>query len=125
MTTPIPDLVRGLRRLGLPVELVEIALLIYRFLFLFADTAQAMNNAQAARLGTFGFKRRIQSLGRLIANLLPRSMAQADRMEKGLMSRGWHGDMTVLSLETPINWGTMTVILTLETTVAALGWITL
>ena len=51
LTTPAADLLAGLRRLGLPAELVEIALLTYRFIFLIGESAIAMTHAQAARLG--------------------------------------------------------------------------
>jgi cobalt/nickel transport system permease protein len=65
LTTPATDLIAGLRRLGLPPEIAELALLMYRFLFLLADTAMAMDTAQAARLGHVGAKRRLRSLGGL------------------------------------------------------------
>src|SRR5581483_3574011 len=34
LTTPAADLIAGLRRIGLPREMAELALLMYRFLFL-------------------------------------------------------------------------------------------
>jgi len=43
LTTPAADLVAGLRRIGLPPEIAEMALLMYRFLFLLTNTAEAMN----------------------------------------------------------------------------------
>ncbi len=51
LTTPATDLMAGLRRLGLPAEITEVALLMYRFLFLLAEAAMTMDAAQAARLG--------------------------------------------------------------------------
>jgi len=80
LTTPATDLIGGLGRLGLPAEITEIALLMYRFLFLLGDTAMAMDAAQAARLGHVGARRRLRSLGLLIANLLPRSLDRARRV---------------------------------------------
>lgn len=97
LTTPTSDLVNGLRRIGLPAELAEIALLMYRFLFLLADVALAMNAAQAARLGHVGMRRRLHSLGLLVANLLPRALERARRLEIGLAARGWTGELRVLS----------------------------
>jgi cobalt/nickel transport system permease protein len=120
LTTPTTDLIAGLRRLGLPPEVAEIALLMYRFLFILADAALAMDAAQAARLGHVGARRRLRSLGLLIANLLPRAFDRARRMEIGLAARGWHGDMRVLSDAPPATFaGLGAILLTVAATAAA------
>ncbi|HTQ36520.1 MAG TPA: cobalt ECF transporter T component CbiQ [Steroidobacteraceae bacterium] len=95
LTTPATDLVAGLRRLGVPAEIAEMALLMYRFLFLLVDTAHAMNVAQAARLCHITRRRRMHSLGLLVANLMPRALARAAALEVGLAARGWHGELRV------------------------------
>ena len=66
-------------------------MLIYRFLFVLADTFAGMQAAQEARLGHVGWRRRIRSSGVLAANLLPRAMDRARRLETGLAARGWSG----------------------------------
>ncbi|MTJ82199.1 MAG: cobalt ECF transporter T component CbiQ [Telmatospirillum sp.] len=121
LTTPASDLVAGSRRIGVPAEIAEIALLIYRFLFLLADTAAAMNTAQAARLGHVGLRRRLTSLGVLIANLLPRAIDRGRRLEVGLAARGWRGDMRVLSTTVAPSWSVLGGILALEAATAAIG----
>ncbi|MBB4196861.1 cobalt ECF transporter T component CbiQ [Rhodoblastus sphagnicola] len=97
LTTPTSDLLAGARRIGVPSEITELALLMYRFLFILADAAVAMDAAQAARLGHATKRRRLRSLGLLAANLLPRALDRARRMEVGLFARGWRGEMRVLS----------------------------
>ncbi len=98
VTTPATDLVAGLSRIGVPRDIVEVALLTHRFLLLLADTALAMDAAQAARLGHDGWLRRIRSAGLVAANLLPRAMDRARRLETALAARGWEGgDLAVLS----------------------------
>jgi len=121
LTTPVTDLMGGLRRLGLSAEVTEIALLMYRFTFLLADTAQAMDAAQAARLGHDGARRRLRSLGMLVANLLPRALDRARRMEIGLAARGWHGEMRVLSPRMAVSWPGLAWTLALEGGTVALG----
>jgi cobalt/nickel transport system permease protein len=121
LTTPASDLMAGLRRLGVPPEVTEVALLTYRFLFLLADTASAMNAAQAARLGHVGIRRRLRSLGVLIANLLPRALDRARRLEIGLAARGWNGDMRVLSRRGRLSLPGLATVLLLEAGTAAMG----
>jgi len=121
LTTPTSDLIGGLRRLGLPAEIAEIALLMYRFLFLLGDTAMTMNAAQAARLGHADAGRRMRSLGLLIGNLLPRALDRARRLEIGLAARGWNGGMRVLSNRAAVSVPGLALALLVEAAVAAMG----
>ena len=123
LTTPTSDLIAGLRRLGVPSEITEIALLMYRFVFLLGDTAMAMDAAQAARLGHVGAGRRLRSLGLLIANLLPRAFERARRLEIGLAARGWDGEMRVLSVSAPVSIPGMALVVTALGAVASMGTI--
>jgi cobalt/nickel transport system permease protein len=97
LTTPAADLTAGLRKIGVPAEIVEMALLMYRFVFLLTDTAEAMNAAQAARLGHVTYRKHMHSLSLLIVNLMPRAFARAQALEVGLAARGWRGELRVLS----------------------------
>ncbi|WP_089085031.1 cobalt ECF transporter T component CbiQ [Aquitalea magnusonii] len=101
LTTPLGDLLSALRKLGMPIEIVEISLLMYRLVFLVLETANAMNMAQAARLGQHDRKQQLRSLGLLLANLFPRVMSKACRMEHGLAARGWSGEFHVLQAAQP------------------------
>jgi cobalt/nickel transport system permease protein len=121
LTTPAADLVAGLRRLRLPSEIAEVALLMYRFLFLLTDTAEAMNAAQTARLGHITYGRHMRSLSLLIANLMPRALARANALEVGLAARGWHGDLRVLSPVRPASAAGVCIILAVELLVLAFG----
>jgi cobalt/nickel transport system permease protein len=121
LTTPATDLVGGLRRIGLPPEIAEMALLMYRFLFLLMGTAEAMNAAQAARLGHVGYRRHLRSLSLLIANLMPRALARAQALETGLAARGWRGELRVLSPVRPASPPVLGVILVAEVAVLLIG----
>lgn len=119
LTTPATDLVSGLKRLGLPAEIADIALLTYRFIFQLADCATRMDAAQAARLGHSNWRRRIRSLGLLAANLLPRALASASRLEQGLAARGWDGEMRVLQKRQKASLPVLMTIIFLMAAVAA------
>jgi len=96
LTTPAHAMIPQLRRIGVPAFLVEIMLLTYRLIFVFAETAAAGYHAQAARLGHAGWRRAVHSLGELAAALFSRAMTRARRMEIGLAARGFEGDLPVL-----------------------------
>jgi cobalt/nickel transport system permease protein len=124
LTTPATDLVRGLRRVGLPAEIAEVALLTYRFLFLLAETAAAMDAAQAARLGHAGPWRRLRGLGLLAANLLPRAFDRAHRLEVGLAARGWDGEFRTLAAPAAVSVPAVATIAALEIAVGLMGVLT-
>jgi len=121
VTCPAPDLVRGLRRLGLPAESVELALLVWRFLLLLLESAGAIRQAQEARLGWRGWRRSLRSLGLLIALLLPRAMERAQRLEIGLAARGFDGSLPVLRPATACSWGFIGLTVAAEAGVAGVG----
>ncbi len=124
LTTPATDLVAGLRRLGVPAEIAEMTLLMYRFVFLLLDTADNMNAAQAARLGHSNYRRHMNSLSLLIANLMPRAFSRAQALEVGLAARGWSGELRVLSPVRPASMAGLGVIFAAELVVLAFGWFT-
>lgn len=121
VTTPATDLVRGLRRLGLSAELADLALAVYRFIFVLADTAQAMHAAQAARLGHAGWVRQARALGLLAASLLPRALDRARRMEVGLAARGYDGSLPSLAAERPVSAGGLATVAGVLAAVAMVG----
>jgi cobalt/nickel transport system permease protein len=121
LTTPATDLISGLRRLHVPAEIAELALLIYRFLFLLTETAETMNAAQSARLGHINYRRHMNSLSLLIANLMPRALARAHALEIGLAARGWRGELRVLSPVRPVSRASVGLILALECVVLMVG----
>jgi cobalt/nickel transport system permease protein len=103
LTTPVTELIAGLRRLGVPQPVVEIAYLMYRLLFLVAERALTARRAQEARLGYVTFPRGVRSLGLLIGTLLTRSLAQGRRLEIGLAARGFEGELRVLMPARPLS----------------------
>lgn len=123
-TTPATDLVAGLRRLRVPDEFVELALLVHRFLQVTGETAAAMNAARAARLGDVDWKSRIRSAGMVAANLLPRTLDRARRLEIGLSARGWNGGaLAVLSPARPVSPTGLAATVAVLASLALLGWV--
>ena len=97
LTTPLTDWVVLLRRVGVPAGVVELILLIYRLIFVFFERALTGHQAQTARLGYSRLDRSVRSLGLLAGNLFQRALAQAQRLETGLLARGYAGELRVLA----------------------------
>jgi cobalt/nickel transport system permease protein len=109
LTTPLADWVPLLRRAGVPAGLIELILLIYRLIFVFAERALTGRRAQAARLGYSRFDRGLRSLGLLAGNLFQRALEQARRLEIGLAARGYTGELRVIEPERPLSWPRLTM----------------
>ncbi len=96
MTTPMVDLLAGMRRLRLPEACVEIAGLIYRLLFVLLESLGTIRESQAARLGYSSPARALRSSAALTAAVLTRSWSRARRLEQGLAGRELGGSMRTL-----------------------------
>ncbi len=96
LTTSITDIFITLRRLKVPKVLVEMSLLIYRYIFVFLEVSAKMNTAQALRLGHAGFMKRIRSVALVAANLFIRTLEQGERTFIAMNARGYDGNMRVL-----------------------------
>lgn len=121
LTTPMVDLVSTLRRVRVPELLIELMLLIYRFLFLLADTAAAMQVAQAARLGYATLRQTRRSVALLAAALLGQVLDRARRLEVGLGARGYDGRLLVLPEERSLSPLALGGVIGLQLLVAALS----
>lgn len=91
LTTPLPELMRAARFFRCPVLLVELTMIIYRYLFLLLEEGQRIRTAQVARLGYAGFRSGLASSGILGGMLLLRTYDRAERNMLAMRSRGYQG----------------------------------
>ena len=119
LTTPLAEMLGALRRARLPAALVDIMLLVYRFVAIALEAADHARTAQASRLGYAGLRRSIRSSGRLAAALLPRVLDRAVRMQTGLASRGYSGELRVLAPARPLSLRFLALALLAQATIAA------
>ena len=61
LTTPLPEIFSVLEDFKFPEELLEISMLMYRYVFVSIDEAIKMHHAQETRLGYSSFKKSYQS----------------------------------------------------------------
>lgn len=92
MTTGFLDMFNSMRRLGCPAVLTTQLFLTYRYIAVIMEEALTMKRARTAR--GYGKKKYPLVLwGRLVGQLLVRSMQRATRIHKAMCARGFNGTM--------------------------------
>ncbi|NOU95569.1 cobalt ECF transporter T component CbiQ [Paenibacillus sp. LMG 31456] len=89
LTTPISELFQVMKRLRVPALVLEMMLIMYRFLFLLESIALDMYTAQKSRGGQTGFKNRLNDTAILIVRLFAKSMQRYKGVSYGLITRGF------------------------------------
>jgi cobalt/nickel transport system permease protein len=115
LNTPMVDLLGVLRKLKVPRLLIDLMELIYRFIFVFLETADSMITAQNSRLGYSSIASLYRSLAALASTLFIRSYKRSDDIFTALESRGYDGELNVLQepVETRISQFIMPVVMNL------------
>lgn len=125
LTTPLVDIVQLLRRWHVPLILIDLMTLIYRFIFVLLETLNAMYIAQESRLGYHtSYKRGMNNAALLASRLFIDAYQRSHRLQIALESRGFEGDLRVLptsySPDRKVLWAAVAVIASL-----VLTWIVL
>jgi cobalt/nickel transport system permease protein len=95
LTIPFVDLLDILRRCKVPTLLIELMLLMYRFIFTLLRTSQQLWIAQHSRNGYRTGKLGLRSVGILAGQLLQRSLINYRQVSLSLASRGFTGEFRV------------------------------
>jgi cobalt/nickel transport system permease protein len=90
-TTPTQELFAALSWTKVPHTWIEIAALMYRYLYILLEQAASVVSAQKVRLGYRGLRRSFQSLGSLAGIVILRSLDQAEKSHEAMMARGYRG----------------------------------
>ena len=96
LTTPMVDLFTLLRKSIIPNFIIEIAELIYRYIFVLFDVSHRIHTAQDARLGYSNLRVSYHSTAQLASNLFIRSFNQAEKTYTAMESRGYDGEINVI-----------------------------
>jgi cobalt/nickel transport system permease protein len=95
LTIPFTELLQTLRRVGFPVLLTDLLLLMYRFIFVLLNAAAELWTAQQSRGGYRTFSTSMKSLALLIGQLLKRTIENYRQVSLSLESRGFNGEFRV------------------------------
>jgi len=91
--TPAHRIFLALRSMGMSKGWVEIAMLMYRYIFVLLDLTSDVTAAQKVRLGYAGLRRGLSSAGLLGGTVVLRSMDQAVRTNEAMRVRGYRGEI--------------------------------
>jgi cobalt/nickel transport system permease protein len=80
LTTPMIEVFATLKSLRIPQSVIELSMMIYRYIFVFMDQAAMIHNAQVMRLGDAGAKNSLNSFAMLSGVLFLRSWEQGERL---------------------------------------------
>jgi cobalt/nickel transport system permease protein len=117
-TTPMPELLDGLRRLGCPRALILVAQFVYRFLFVTVEQAGSMRRAAQAR-GAGGNRRAsFTAAAGSVAALFARALSRAERVHRAMMARGFTGRFALLNPRPAAAADWLLLLLTVATLVA-------
>jgi len=98
-TTRFEELLAAFRQLGLPKLLVAILSLMWRYLSLMVDEARSLARARDGRsagqanIGTLMWRAGVT--GKMVGNLLLRSLERSERVYAAMSARGYSGDPLV------------------------------
>ena len=91
--TPAHRIFHAMRALGASKGWVEIAMLMYRYVFVLLDLTTDVTAAQRVRLGYSNARRGMSSAGIVAGTVILRSMDQAVRTNEAMRVRGYTGDI--------------------------------
>ena len=101
-TTPVSELLQVLRTALIPETVIDLAVLMYLYIFLLLETHAAMRDAAASRLGFGSFRRDLRTTGILYGNLLAHSFRRAQASFDAMESRCAGGKLLFLTREKPL-----------------------
>lgn len=95
MTTPVNELLGASLWFGIPKTWIEIAAFAYRYVFVLAEDASTIRDAQKVRLGYSNLSRSMQSLGELAGSVFIRAYDQSIATTEAMRMRGYSGSSRI------------------------------
>lgn len=101
LTTPMIEVFSILKSAGLPSFLIELSMLIYRYIFVLLDQAATIHSAQTMRLGGSGMRSSLYSFSMLASVIFLRAWEQGERLMVAMDSRCYDGHLDVMKRDLP------------------------
>lgn len=95
--TPMPDILNVLRQLHCPRMIIELMLLIYRYIFVLFEISSAITTSQHSRLGNRNYRTSLKSFSALASALFIRAIKKSNALYDAMESRCYDGTIRVLN----------------------------
>lgn len=92
-TTRVPDLIYSLRKMKVPSLMVDIFVIVYRYMFTFLKELYDMLLGKESR--TFVQKKRIKNAKKFIGNFMRRILAKNEDIHMAMKAKGFNGKFKV------------------------------
>ncbi len=102
LSTPVIELFSVLKSTRIPDAVIELSMLIYRYIFVFLEVAMSIKYAQTVRLGYRDFKTSLSSVAMLASTLFIRSWEQGEKLYISMSSRCYDGKLAIFETRRPI-----------------------
>ena len=96
LTTPFNQLIFVFKKLHLPDVILEISMLMYRFIFIFMEEVSDIRKSQELRFGYINLKNGYNSFGLLVNMLFKRMMIRYDEMSIALDMKLYDGTFHIV-----------------------------
>ncbi len=98
LTTPMTELFTGLRWIRIPEVVIELAMIIYRYIFVFLEEAERMWLASQMK-GEINLRTKIDVFSMLVSTLFLRTIHQGEKLFVAMNSRCYDGEPNSLAYQ--------------------------
>lgn len=96
-STPMSEILETLRLCKIPATIIDLADMMYRYIFILEETAHTMRAAQTCRLGNTGtWSHRIADTARISSSILIKALDRSTRIYQAMLARGYNDQTTAL-----------------------------
>ncbi len=111
LTTPMTDLFNGMKRCRVPVELIDLMMIMYRYIFIIYEQAREIWRAQVMRLGYSRVGEGIRSFSMLCGMLFISSWNAGEDLIRAMDCRCYDGIFPSLDLAEPVQMRSLVPVL--------------
>jgi cobalt/nickel transport system permease protein len=104
LTTPMTDIFIVLRQCRIPEVVIDLAMIIYRTIFIIVDQVQQIYNAQVMRLGYSTFRESIYSFASMCGAVFIASWNAGEDLIKAMDARCYDGKFALLGETRPVEY---------------------
>ncbi len=94
-STPMIEILETLRLCKVPNLIIDLAAMMYRYVFILTETGHNMRRAQVSRMGdSNSWLQQAKDIGKVAGYVLTKSLDRSIRIYKAMLSRGYNEDST-------------------------------